>query len=241
MSLAEVEGYILPGSTRSEIENEKKMDVLHNSIALEIEKEMGQESSKFKESCDSQCNRQPTFSIFDYPHQNSLVWKYEWICFFVRQLLVLVCKIGGCESFVEEKDKDALCVCKRMYISKAFTSKCSSHKQSKECCALDYCIHTLDWVQLAIGNRDVFVNNLLSTGEEEQIKSIVRRVYRIMAHVFFYHPSVFVETERMTGLYRFFVYFFENKVKMLSKNDLTLSNHDVEKVLNSYPWGKKTF
>lgn len=73
---------------------------------------------------------------------------------------------------------------------------CAGHPQPQPCTAMGYAVHTLDFAsaQLTLGRSS------------RHFQSMVRRLYRIFAHVFFNHPQVFEEHrelyERFLGVAR---------------------------------------
>ena len=89
---------------------------------------------------------------------------------------------------------------------------CAVHEPPKPCCAIDYCCHTLDWAANTLTSQKNFpsrltLGNEASGGSVAAIKNltnIMRRVYRIFAHAWFQHRSVFWQVEGQEGLYILF-------------------------------------
>lgn len=89
---------------------------------------------------------------------------------------------------------------------------CAVHEPPKSCCAIDYCCHTLDWATNVLTSPRQFPSRLTlgsdaSGGPQASMRhltNIFRRVYRIFAHAWFQHRSVFWQVEGNDGLYMFF-------------------------------------
>ena len=89
---------------------------------------------------------------------------------------------------------------------------CAVHEPPKPCCAIDYCSHTLDWAGETLSSNKNFPSRLTlgngaaggSTAAVKILTNIMRRVYRIFAHAWFQHRSVFWDVEGREGLYIFF-------------------------------------
>lgn len=89
---------------------------------------------------------------------------------------------------------------------------CAVHEPPKPCCAIDYCCHTLDWAANTLTSQKNFPSRLTlgneasggSQGASKTLTNIMRRVYRIFAHAWFQHRSVFWQVEGHEGLYILF-------------------------------------
>lgn len=89
---------------------------------------------------------------------------------------------------------------------------CAVHDPPKNCCAIDYCAHTLDWAGDTLTSQKHFPSRLALGGEgpgskqqaERQITNIFRRVYRIFAHAWFQHRQIFWNVEGKSGHYVLF-------------------------------------
>lgn len=89
---------------------------------------------------------------------------------------------------------------------------CAVHEPPKSCCAIDYCCHTLDWATNTLTSPKYFPSRLTLGSETaggpqasmRHLTNIFRRLYRIFAHAWFQHRSVFWEVEGNDGLYVFF-------------------------------------
>ncbi len=69
---------------------------------------------------------------------------------------------------------------------------CAAHKTPKECCAIDYIIHTLDGTA-ALLNSDKYFPSRVSIPESslKYFQSIARRLYRVFSHAYFHHKDLF--------------------------------------------------
>lgn len=90
---------------------------------------------------------------------------------------------------------------------------CAVHDTPKACCAVDYCIHTLDWAGDILTNVKLFPSRMTLGPPESpshqaavrNITNIMRRVYRIFAHAWFQHrEGVFWPVEGSGGIYTLF-------------------------------------
>lgn len=89
---------------------------------------------------------------------------------------------------------------------------CAAHDPPKDCAAIDYTTHTLNWAADVVSRRNfakTFNTSDDSITEEQtanikQIANIFRRLYRIFVHAWFEHSEVFWEVENNTGLYKLF-------------------------------------
>lgn len=90
---------------------------------------------------------------------------------------------------------------------------CAVHDTPKACCAVDYCIHTLDWAGDILSSVKLFPSRMTlgpqdSPGHQAAVRNItniMRRVYRIFAHAWFQHrEGVFWPVEASGGIYTLF-------------------------------------
>ncbi len=78
--------------------------------------------------------------------------------------------------------------CGQMRATEEWTFLCSAHPKPRECSALDYIHHTVDHCTGVI---------LQKSGS---ISSVLRRLYRILAHLHFHHDEFFFRWEEKTSL-----------------------------------------
>ena len=90
---------------------------------------------------------------------------------------------------------------------------CAVHDTPRACCAVDYCIHTLDWAGDVLTNVKLFPSRMTLGPPESpshqtavrNITNVMRRVYRIFAHAWFQHrEGVFWPVEGSGGIYTLF-------------------------------------
>ncbi|OAF65899.1 hypothetical protein A3Q56_06376 [Intoshia linei] len=83
---------------------------------------------------------------------------------------------------------------------------CSAHNQPKECCAIDYSFHTLNLAITVINNQKIFPDRCLNSTPQgsNEIRSIIRRLYRIFSHFFNMHSEIFDGFEKKYHLYKRF-------------------------------------
>ena len=89
---------------------------------------------------------------------------------------------------------------------------CAAHEPPKACCAIEYCAHTLDWASGTLTSQENFPSRLKLGNEANggyqagmrQLINIMRRVYRIFAHAWFQHRTIFWQFESQDGLYVLF-------------------------------------
>ncbi|CBQ67904.1 conserved hypothetical protein [Sporisorium reilianum SRZ2] len=84
---------------------------------------------------------------------------------------------------------------------------CASHGEEKQCCAIDYMVHTLDGATSLLNSARHFPSRTYVPNTSlRHFGSIARRLSRIFVHAWCYHKDVFLACEAETSLYlRFFV------------------------------------
>lgn len=89
--------------------------------------------------------------------------------------------------------------------------KCTVHDKWRDCCAIEYIIHNLDSsTEVILNLRHFFAKPNVSESAVRNLEQIVRRLYRLFSHCFYYHKDVFEEFEREMSLYK---RFFEFMIK----------------------------
>lgn len=121
--------------------------------------------------------------IIDRPAQIDLnTWKYEHVRQFVLELNLLatslkdICSRDSC-PVMKAADTEFLC---------------AAHKSPTNCSALDYMLHNLDQATSILLNIKNF-HSRVSITETKSLGTIVRRLYRLFAHTYHFHPDVFTE------------------------------------------------
>jgi hypothetical protein len=72
---------------------------------------------------------------------------------------------------------------------------CAAHKTASSCSAIDYMVHNLDQATSILLNIKNFQSRV-SISETKSLDTIVRRLYRLFAHTYHFHPDVFAEFEK---------------------------------------------
>ncbi|KAL9107219.1 MAG: hypothetical protein Q9227_007843 [Pyrenula ochraceoflavens] len=133
------------------------------------------------------------------------LWLYELCRFLTMKANNLIV------AFFAESPPCSASTCPEMRASE-WQYLCAVHDPPKSCCAIDYCCHTLDWATNILTSPKYFPSRLTLGSEAaggpaasmRHLTNIFRRVYRIFAHAWFQHRSVFWEVEGHDGLYVFF-------------------------------------
>ncbi|PWN37591.1 Mob1/phocein, partial [Meira miltonrushii] len=83
---------------------------------------------------------------------------------------------------------------------------CASHGEEKQCCAIDYIIHTLDGTTALLNSHRHFPSRTyIPTTSLRHFGSISRRLSRIFVHAHEHHRDVFEACEAETSLYARFL------------------------------------
>lgn len=83
---------------------------------------------------------------------------------------------------------------------------CASHGEEKQCCAIDYVIHTLDGTTALLNSHRHFPSRTyIPTTSLRHFGSVSRRLSRIFVHAYEHHRDTFEECEAETSLYARFV------------------------------------
>ncbi|KAI1721383.1 hypothetical protein Ddc_07835 [Ditylenchus destructor] len=83
-----------------------------------------------------------------------------------------------------------------------------SHRNPKECSAIDYTRHTLDGAASLLNSNRYFASRIsIKESSIAKIGSVCRRVYRIFSHAYFHHRTVFDAFESETFLCKRFTSF----------------------------------
>jgi len=139
---------------------------------------------------------------------DAAVWQYEHLRQFTLELNQIVVLF------------DPVCTdatCPQMKATDEWLYLCAAHKNPKECCAIDYIIHTLDGTA-ALLNSDKWFPSRVSIPEASVkcFQSIARRLYRIFSHAYFHHKELFDQIENEQHLCERFVR-FSNNFKLIPK------------------------
>ncbi|KAK3805490.1 MAG: Mob1/phocein [Benniella sp.] len=114
--------------------------------------------------------------------QDENAWLYEHLCQICLELNYLIVHLEP-ECTPE--------VCPEMR-AEEWKYYCATHPTPRECCAIDYLTHTLDWASAMLNNVKFFPSRIcVPEGAIKNFQSIARRSYRIFAHAYFHHRDIF--------------------------------------------------
>lgn len=83
---------------------------------------------------------------------------------------------------------------------------CAAHPTPQSCCAIEYIVHTLDGASSLLNSSKYFPSRLtIPTNSVKHFLSIARRLYRIFAHAWYHHQSIFNKFESQSYLYSRFL------------------------------------
>jgi hypothetical protein len=129
------------------------------------------------------------------------VWVYEQLRKIVADFTTpwLLALQRECDS----KQKPASCEAMN---AKDWMYLCASHGEEKQCCAIDYVIHTLDGTTALLNSQRHFPSRTcIPTTSLRHFGSVSRRLSRIFVHAYEHHRNTFEECEAETSLYARFV------------------------------------
>lgn len=139
-------------------------------------------------------------SIFQ--HVDTDVWVYEQLRRLVLDLTTpwLTSLQQECDKLLRPSTCAAMNAGDWMYL-------CASHGEEKQCCAIDYMVHTLDGATSLLNSARHFPSRTYVPNTSlRHFGSIARRLSRIFVHAWCYHKDVFLACEAETSLYsRFYV------------------------------------
>ena len=130
------------------------------------------------------------------------VWVYEQL-----RRLVLDLTTPWLTSLQQECDKHARPQTCAAMNAGDWMYLCASHGEEKQCCAIDYMVHTLDGATSLLNSARHFPSRTYVPNTSlRHFGSIARRLSRIFVHAWCYHKDVFLACEAETSLYlRFYV------------------------------------
>jgi len=139
-----------------------------------------------------------TASIVELPNGcSSPIWQLANIRELTKELNLLAVALDG------------ICTpssCPVMNATDSWHYLCAAHKSPKECCAIDYTVHTLEGTSAMLNSTKYFPSR--SAVPKESLKyfqSIARRLYRILAHAYFHHRAEFDAFEEVHHVHERFV------------------------------------
>jgi len=135
------------------------------------------------------------------PKQDTAAWQLEHMRQFTLELNTLAVMLmeDGCSSRT----------CPIMKATNEWIFLCAAHEsQTRECCAIDYILHNLDSASALLNSPKHFPSRVtVSASSIKLFQNIARRLYRMFAHPFYHHQTVFFKFEDNTKLCTRFVHF----------------------------------
>jgi len=120
------------------------------------------------------------------------LWKYEQVRYFCKELNWLCVELQG---YCPPKKYP------QMIATEQWIFLCAAHKTPKECAAVDYMRHTLDFVGNQLNDVKRFPSRIsIKEVNVQKLSNICRRVYRIFAHAYYQHKSIYETFEKRTRL-----------------------------------------
>ena len=116
------------------------------------------------------------------------IWKYEHLRQFILETNLLIVQLKG----VCTKE-----TCPLMKATEDWLYKCSVHKETQDCPAIDYMTHNLDKMSANLNSSQLFSSRVsIDENNLKILEEIVRRLYRYFSHSFFHHKDIFDEFEK---------------------------------------------
>ena len=105
--------------------------------------------------------------------------------------------------------------CPKMTANETWLYMCAAHKQTKECSAIDYMIHSIDHSTALLHHSSNFNSRVtIPASSQKHLLSIVRRLYRLFAHAYYHHKDIFYKFEMQMHLCARFTH-FARRFKMM--------------------------
>ena len=153
------------------------------------------------------------------------IWKYEHLRQFILETNLLIVQLKG----VCTKE-----TCPLMKASEDWLYKCSVHKETQDCPAIDYMIHNLDKMSANLNNNSLFNSRVsFDLNNLKILDEIVRRLYRYFSHTFFHHRAIFDEFEKE-------MYLCERFTEYIKAFDMMSNKHLIipSSIFDNYHSGK---
>lgn len=131
------------------------------------------------------------------------LWAYEHLRAILIDMHFLITMLNG-----ECNEK----VCPIMTTSGDLQFKCANHgdvdrDDVKDCCAIDYALHSLARYRSMLTSASIFPSRVrVNDQQARRFRDILRRLWRVFAHVSFAHEAVFKEFEAKTHACHRFVH-----------------------------------
>lgn len=128
------------------------------------------------------------------------IWVYEQL-----RRLVLDLTTPWLTALQQECDRDARPQTCAAMNAGDWMYLCASHGEEKQCCAIDYMVHTLDGATSLLNSARHFPSRTYVPNTSlRHFGSIARRLSRIFVHAWCYHRDTFLACEAETSLYERF-------------------------------------
>ena len=100
------------------------------------------------------------------------------------------------------------CSCAAMIATEEWHFLCAAHRKPQECSAFDYMRHTVDGsIALVLSTRNFSDRKKIDPENAKMFVSMLRRLYRIFAHLFFHHRELFLRYEESNNFCQKFTAF----------------------------------
>jgi len=131
--------------------------------------------------------------------QDKDVWILEHLRRFLLELHLMVVYMD--EECTAEK-------CPKMCATPDWEFLCAAHPEPKKCSAIDYIVHTLSGFTALLNSPTHFPSRIQVPPKSVEIfSSVVRRLYRLFAHAYHHHKTIFDKFEGETHLTKRFIAF----------------------------------
>jgi hypothetical protein len=148
---------------------------------------------------------------FDKPNKIAEgTYQYEWLITYATILNELLVDLG----------KE--CTYKKMTATSDWEFRCMVHppKNGFECCAVDYCLHNLDTLQLLLTDCSFYPDRTNITGKGPlAFPQMFKRIHRMIAHIYHHHKELFNKYEEKYRLNERFLLFCK-KYNLIDKKDI---------------------
>jgi hypothetical protein len=144
---------------------------------------------------------------------STAVWLYEHLRQMCRDIGFLLAELN------EECNPKS---CPEMRVTDQFHFLCAAHVGTKNCSAIDYSTHTLEGVVSLLNNAQAFPNCTdIENKSIPKFRTILRRLYRILAHAHYHHKSIFTTFESKSFL-TLRVHKFALKYSLIAEDQLII-------------------
>merc|ERR1712071_192519 len=202
---------IRPGTRYKDFHNYPKNSYEgHREQVMGVAQWIEQNSREFATSEPEKTISPPEVGNHSPTDDEIALWKYEQVRYFCKELNWLVVAIQGfCPPLKYPQ----------MIATEQWIFLCAAHKTPKECPAVDYMRHTLDFVAVQLNDPKRYPSRTTVKDQSVQkLGNICRRIYRLFAHAYYQHRSIYDEFERNTKLCTRFTMFVRQYDMMPDSN-----------------------